>query len=76
MTEYTKVWVRLFYFLFCAFQCFPDFVGEYLLVDSASEGFSGSSDGRDSACNAGDPSLIPGSGRWEGFPVEGNCYPL
>jgi len=73
VTEYTKVWVRLFYFLFCAFQCFPDFVGEYLLVDSASEGFSGSSDGRDSACNAGDPSLIPGSGR---SPGEGIGYPI
>ena len=29
----------------------------------------GGSDGKESACNAGDPSLIPGSGR---YPREGN----
>ena len=28
---------------------------------------------KESACNAGDPGLIPGSGR---FPGEGNGYPL
>ena len=27
------------------------------------EGFPGGSDGKESSCNAGDPSLIPGSGR-------------
>ena len=32
-------------------------------------GFPSSSDGKASACNAGDPSLIPGLGR---FPGEGN----
>ena len=32
-------------------------------------GFPGSSAGKESACNAGDPSLIPGSG-------EGISYPL
>ena len=32
-------------------------------------GFPGGSDGNDSACNAGDPALIPGSGR---SPGEGN----
>ena len=32
-----------------------------------------SSDGKESACNAGDPGLIPGSGRSHG---EGNGYPL
>ena len=31
------------------------------------------SDGKESACNAGDPSLIPGSGRSSG---EGNGNPL
>ena len=36
-------------------------------------GFPGSSDGKESACNAGDLYLIPGSGR---FPGEGNGYPL
>ena len=32
-----------------------------------------SSSGKESACNAGDPGSIPGSGRSAG---EGNCYPL
>ena len=39
-------------------------------------GFPGGSDGKESACNAGDArdlDLIPGSGR---FPGEGNGYPL
>ena len=36
-------------------------------------GFPGSSAGKESACNAGDPSSIPGSGR---SPGEGNGYPL
>ena len=35
--------------------------------------FSGGSDGKESACNAGDPGLIPGSGRFHG---EGDGYPL
>ena len=34
---------------------------------------SGGSDGKESACNAGDPDLIPGSGR---SPGEGNGNPL
>ena len=32
-------------------------------------GFPGGSDGKESACNVGDPSVIPESGR---FPGEGN----
>ena len=36
-------------------------------------GFSDSSVGKESACNAGDPSSIPGSGRGAG---EGIGYPL
>ena len=36
-------------------------------------GFSGGSDGKDIACNMGDPGSIPGSGR---FPKEGNGNPL
>ena len=36
-------------------------------------GFPGSSAGKESACNAGDLSSIPGSGR---FPGEGIGYPL
>ena len=35
--------------------------------------FPGSSAGKESACNAGDPGLIPGSGR---SPGEGMGYPL
>ena len=36
-------------------------------------GFSNSSVGKESTCNAGDPSLIPGLGR---SPGEGTGYPL
>ena len=36
-------------------------------------GFPGSSAGKESACKAGDPGLIPGSGR---SPEEGIGYPL
>ena len=36
-------------------------------------GFPGSSDGKESACNAGNLGLIPGSGK---SPGEGNGYPL
>ena len=36
-------------------------------------GFPGGSDSKESACNAGDPGSIPGSGR---SPGEGNGYPL
>ena len=36
-------------------------------------GFSGGSDGKESACSAGEPGLIPGSGR---SPGEGNGNPL
>ena len=36
-------------------------------------GFHGSSAGKEYACNAGDPSSIPGLGR---SPGEGKCYPL
>ena len=36
-------------------------------------GFPSDSNGKESACNAGDPGLIPGSGR---SPGEGNGYSL
>ena len=42
-------------------------------TDAPIWGFPGSSDGKKSACNAGDPGLIPGSGR---SPGEGNGNPL
>ena len=37
------------------------------------QGFPGGSDGKESACNAGDPDLLSGLGR---SPGEGNSYPL
>ena len=44
------------------------------------KGFSGGSDGKGSACNAGDLGLIPGLGSslgWEALWVaDGNSYPL
>ena len=36
-------------------------------------GFSGGSDGEESACNVGHPGSMPGSGR---SPGEGNGFPL
>ena len=48
----------------------------HLKIDSALDifmGFPSSSDGKPSACSAGDPGLIPGSG---GSPGEGNGNPL
>ena len=40
---------------------------------SRSKGFSGGSDGKESACHAGDPGSIPASGR---SPGKGKGYPL
>ena len=37
------------------------------------KGFPGDSDGKESACNAGDQGQIPGSGR---YPGEGNGNPF
>ena len=42
------------------------------LSDQTTTAFLGGSDHKESACNAGDPGLIPGSR----FPGEGNGYPL
>ena len=40
-------------------------------------GFPDGSDGKEPACNAGDPGLIPGSGRysgeWNGYPLQCSC---
>ena len=41
-------------------------------VTVSSVGFPGGSDSKELACNAGDPGLIPGSGR---SPAEGNGNP-
>ena len=44
-----------------------------LKLKKKKKGFAGGSAGEESACNAGDPSSIPGSGRSSG---EGIGYPL
>ena len=44
-----------------------------LMLHSYNMGFPGSSVGKESACNAGDPGSIPGLGRSSG---EGIGYPL
>ena len=44
-----------------------------MLATSVFLGFPGGSDGKESACNAGDLGLIPGLGR---TPGEGKGYPL
>ena len=54
-----KSWTRLSDFTF-TFHC-------------SHQGFPGGSDGKASACNMGDPGLIPGLGR---SPGEGNGNPL
>ena len=46
---------------------------EHLYCFHTLKGFPGGSDGKESACNAGDLGLIPGSGRSLG---EGNGNPL
>ena len=45
----------------------------YVIYLSIDKGFPGNSAGKESACNAGDPSSVPGLGR---SPGEGNGYPL
>ena len=45
----------------------------YFRVLSKKMGFPDGSDGKESACNVGDPGSIPGLGR---VPGEGNGYPL
>ena len=42
------------------------------MLSSLKQDFPGGSDDKESACSAGDPGLIPGSGR---VPWEGNSYP-
>ena len=44
-----------------------------MMLTISTMGFAGSSDSEESACNAGDPVLIPGLGR---SPGEGNGKPL
>ena len=48
-------------------------VGSHLYLLDSKWGFPGGSEGKMSACNAGEQGLIPGSGR---SPEEGNGNPL
>ena len=51
----------------------PALVGGFFTTELPTRGFPDGSAGKESACNAGDPSSIPGSGRSAG---EGISYPL
>ena len=59
--------------LFHPFSWLPVFSCQSLVFLSLYKGFPGSSNGKESALNAGDPGSIPWSGR---SPLEGNGYPL
>ena len=65
----TPAWIPNWIFHVCLNTIYTPF---YLPI-YLSLGFSGRSAGKESACNAGDPVLIPGSGR---SPGEGIGYPL
>ena len=52
---------------------FPTSFSKIFRIVFISQGFPGGSDGKESACNAGDLGLIPGSGR---SPGGGNGNPL
>ena len=59
--------------LMVTFMCQLDWVTQYPAIWSDIPGFPHGSDGKASACNAGDLGLIPGSGR---TPGKGNGNPL
>ena len=59
--------------LMVTFMCRLDWITQYPATWSDILGFPGGSDGKASACNAGDPGSIAGSGR---SPGEGNGYPF
>ena len=63
MCQYINVCIFM-----CVFMCNNVFKASY-----TQNGFPDSSVGKESTCNAGDPGLIPGSGR---SPGEGIGYPL
>ena len=67
---YLKILARIIGDFFLTYMCQIFFLEntKYVLLL-----FPGSSDGKESVCNAGDPSSIPGSGR---SPREGNGNPL
>ena len=52
----------------------PRYMGlAFLFLSPTAVVFPRGSDSKESACHAGDPGLIPGSGR---SPGDGNAYPL
>ena len=60
-------------FLFGSFYCLPMIIFLSCFLNILKMMWSGGSDGKEPACNAGDLGLIPGSWR---FPGEGNGNPL
>ena len=66
MTAFYKCWWQTKAFIWP-----PSY--KFSFTESIIIGFSGGSDGKKSACNAGDLGSMPGSGR---FPGEGNGNPL
>ena len=42
---------------------------EFLVKNLSQSDLPGCSDGKESACNAGDMGSVPGSGRWEWLPI-------
>ena len=66
MTAFYKCWWQTKAFIWP-----PSY--KFSFTESIIIGFSGGSDGKKSACNAGDLGSMPGSGR---FPEEGNGSPL
>ena len=58
-------------------QSLDDFLHSCVIVEDADLGLGSGSDGKESACNAGDPGLIPGlkrsSGEENGNPLQYSC---
>ena len=68
----SPLWSKLIHLSF-TIMSFTGFSTIIIISTSQTLGSSGGSDGKESACNAGDLSSIPGLGR---FPGEGNGNPL
>ena len=65
--------LQAFEWAHCSQPAFVDLTSDQYTVDLSLGQFPGGSDGKGSACNAGDPGLIPESGK---SPGEGNGNPL
>ena len=65
--------LQAFEWAHCSHPAFVDLTSDQYTVDLSLGQFPGGSDGKGSACNAGDPGLIPESGK---SPGEGNGNPL